>query len=279
MKTNRLDNSIKDKLQHRTINPSASAWERLSTQLDEQPKQKKKGWFFYVGAAASILLLISVGFIFLNKNEKLKPSEIIIVENPIDTVTIDAKIDQFINEIQEERALVKVDEIEEQQVVKSNKNGIANKKVITTKKEYKKIINTVVVADNNNKAIPTTEESIKTIVEVSEEHPTKEKTIKKEFLKQNQNSSIKINSDDLLFAVTHSSAEVKEYYAKYDITREDVLRTIKGELKKGNFKVSPNAILAEVERSIREEDFQNNFLKSLKKRVTGIATAIASRND
>jgi len=83
----------------------------------------------------------------------------------------------------------------------------------------------------------------------------------------------------LLFAVTHSSTEVKEYYAKLNLTREDVLSTIKNELKNSNIKVSPEAILAEVERTIGEEDFQNNFLQSLKKRVTDIATAIASRND
>ena len=272
METNNIDKNIKDKLDNRTINPSASAWERLSAQLDEQPKQKKKGWIFYMGAAASVLLLVSVGFLFLNKNEDVAPLEII-VENPIDTITIDAKIDQFINEVPAEEAIVKIDEVEEKQVEVSNKN------VIPTKEESKKSINNSIVANNKNNVIPTTEEVIETVVAVSEDHPTKEKTINKEILKQDPNSSIKINSDDLLFAVTHSSTEVKEYYAKLNLTREDVLSTIKSELKKSNIKVSPEAILAEVERTIGEEDFQNNFLQSLKKRVTDIATAIASRND
>ncbi len=69
MQTNNLDNNIKEKLQNRTFQPSASAWERLSAQLDEQPKQKKRGWFFYIGAAASILLLITIGFQIFSKNE------------------------------------------------------------------------------------------------------------------------------------------------------------------------------------------------------------------
>ncbi|WP_373940639.1 hypothetical protein OEG92_10215 [Polaribacter sejongensis] len=228
--------------------------------------------------AASILLLISVGFLFLNKNEDIKPVEII-VENPIDTITIDAKIDQFINEIPAEEAIVKIDEVEEKQVEVSNKNVVTNKNVIPTKEESKKSINNSIVANNKNNVIPTTEEVVETVVAVSEDHPTKEETINKEILKQDPNSSIKINSDDLLFAVTHSSTEVKEYYAKLNLTREDVLSTIKSELKKSNIKVSPEAILAEVERTIGEEDFQNNFLQSLKKRVTDIATAIASRND
>ena len=47
MKTNKLDHSVKEKLANRTFIPSASAWERLSMKLDEQPKEKKRGWFFY----------------------------------------------------------------------------------------------------------------------------------------------------------------------------------------------------------------------------------------
>ena len=276
METNNIDNNIKEKLDNRTINPSASAWERLSVQLDEQPKQKKKGWFFYVGAAASILLLVSVGFLFLNKSETVNPIEII-VENPIDTITIDAKINQFINEIPVEKAIVKIDELEEKQVEISNNND--SRVNYPTKEKSKKTINNSIVANNKKNVIPTTEEVIETVVAAPEDHPTKEETINKEILKQDPNSSIKINSDDLLFAVTHSSTEVKEYYAKLNLTREDVLSTIKNELKNSNIKVSPEAILAEVERTIGEEDFQNNFLQSLKKRVTDIATAIASRND
>ena len=83
----------------------------------------------------------------------------------------------------------------------------------------------------------------------------------------------------MLFAVTHSQKEVKAYYAKYQINRDDVLKTIKSELKKSNLKVNPETILAEVERSIDDDDFQNNFLKNLKRKVSDIATAIASRNN
>lgn len=61
--------------------------------------------------------------------------------------------------------------------------------------------------------------------------------------------------------------------------RDALLNTIKLELKKSNLKVNPNSILAEVERTIDDDDFQNNFLKSLKSKVSDIASAIASRND
>lgn len=63
------------------------------------------------------------------------------------------------------------------------------------------------------------------------------------------------------------------------MNRDDLLNTIKLELKKSNLKVNPNSILAEVERTIDDDDFQNNFLKSLKSKVSYIASAIASRNN
>ncbi|KGL63325.1 hypothetical protein [Polaribacter sp. Hel1_85] len=273
MKTNKLDNSIKEKLQNRTFEPSASAWERLSTQLDEEPKQKKRGWFFYIGAAASILLLVAIGTQFLSSNKEEITPNVIIVDNPIDTNTIDKKIEQFINEIPVEKVLVKSKKVEEKQRVEREiaKNGIIkkSKSVIPTKEESQK---------NKNRY----KEESNIIVNVDEQqdvYPTKEKSIKLKTYKQDPNSSIKINSDDLLFAVTHSSKEVKEYYAKHDLTRDDILKSIKSELKKSNIKVNPNAILAEVERTIGEEDFQNNFMKSIKRRVSDIATALASRND
>ena len=58
-----------------------------------------------------------------------------------------------------------------------------------------------------------------------------------------------------------------------------LLKMIKIELKKSNLKVDPKIILAEVETTIKNDIFQNNFLKSLKVKITDIATAVASRND
>ena len=109
MKANNLDNNIKNKLENRTFKPSESAWERLSMQLDEQPVEKKKGWFFYIGIAASILLLVSIGIqLFSDKEEKLTPKKII-VDTPIDTNTIDNKIDKML--IVKDKTCYKLDSV------------------------------------------------------------------------------------------------------------------------------------------------------------------------
>lgn len=273
MKTNKIDNNIKRKFENRTFEPSASAWERLSVQLDEQPKQKKIGWFFYIGAAASILLLVTIGIqLFTNNSQEIIPKDIIVI-SPIDTTIIDKKIDEFVNEIPVEEALVKKDgvEVEQQKMVinvfskeERLRQSASNKKNISFKIPKKEKI-----------VIAKVEEKPNVISTEMEKSPIK----KLQIPKQDPNSAIKINADDLLYAVTHSPKEVTAYYAKYNVNREDVLKTIQNELKKSNIKVNPNTILAEVERTIDDDDFQNNFMKSLKRRVSDIASAIASRND
>ena len=274
MQTNNLDNNIKEKLQNRAFQPSASAWERLSAQLDEQPKQKKRGWFFYIGAAASILLLITIGFQIFSKNDDQIVPENIITNETIDIEKIDKRIDKFINEIPAEKAIVNTDEVEEKQ---------KNKKTVISTKEnsYPKQKQVIIAKNNeikNNKTVIT--QVVENEIIIDKKTPNKTKLdLNNNALQQNKNSRIKINSDDLLFAVTHSPQEVKTYYAKYNVNRGDVLKTIKSELKKSNLKVKPETILAEVESTIIEDDFQNNFMKTLKRRVSDIATAIASRND
>ena len=267
MKTNKLDKIIKEKFENRTFTPSTSAWERLSVQLDEQPKEKKRGLFFYISIAASILLLVSIGFqIFTTDDNKAIPIKEEIVISPLEKEVIKEKIDEVFEE-----AIVKKNEIKPKETSiisakESKRESSPTKKIVIEPiSNTDKIIANVdkkEILKNNNKDISEFKQSLQF------------KEIKKD-----PNSSIKINADDLLFAVTHSQKEVKAYYAKYQINRDDILKTIKSELKKSNLKVKPETILAEVERSIDGDDFQNNFLKNLKRKVSDIATAIASRNN
>ncbi|MDD7913948.1 hypothetical protein [Polaribacter ponticola] len=276
MKTNKLDTNIKEKFAKRTLEPSTSAWERLSVQLDEQPKQKKKGWFFYIGAAASILLLVSIGIQFFNSEKETILPKDIVVEVPIDTNSIDKKIELFINEIPVEEAIVENKNIENREKKQDfNKNIIANKveqSFISKKTNVITKYKTTIIQNKKNTIIAKVEENKNRIPKIEESKKIK-------YLKQDPNSKIKINSDDLLYAVTHSPQEVKTYYAKYKVDRNAILKTIQDQLKESNLKVNPETILAEVERTIDDDDFQNNFMKLLKRRVSDIATVIASRND
>lgn len=272
MKTNKLDKIIKEKFENRTFTPSTSAWERLSVQLDEQPKEKKRGLFFYISIAASILLLVSIGFqIFTTDDNKAIPIKEEIVISPLEKEFIKEKIDKVFEEVPVEEVIVKKNEIKPKET-SMIPTKVAKRESFTTKKILIEPIsnNDKIIAKVDKKEI--LKNNNKDISEFKQSLQFKE-------IEKDPNSSIKINADDLLFAVTHTQKEVKAYYAKYQINRDDVLKTIKSELKKSNLKVNPETILAEVERSIDDDDFQNNFLKNLKRKVSDIATAIASRNN
>lgn len=267
MKTNKLDNNIKEKFANRTLEPSVSAWERLSIKLDEQPKQKKKGWFFYIGYAASILVIISMGFFIFSKDEIIIKNESIIVEEVLDTVNIIKNIENHFNEVPVEKAIVKNEQSIEEKIKKGD-NNIPIKKNNSTK-----IVQSTI--KNNKKTEPSlvnkTTRTVPNVIAKNEVNPGSNFN-KEKF-------SITVNADDLLNSVTNKSSKVETYYANNNISEEELLKAIKSELIKSDLKVNPETILAEVERSINNDVFENNFLKSLKKKISNIATAIASRNN
>jgi hypothetical protein len=268
MKKDKLDNNVKEKFGQREIAPSASAWKRLSAQLDAQPKQKKKGWFFYAGYAASILALISVGFYTFSTDalEKI-PTKEVLVNQEIDTVQILDKIQAIFKDAPVEKALVKSEK-------KQNRNKL-NSKVIAVKKiniipPKEVVIQNIISKNKETTAIAKGNKKNTFIL------PTKKVSKGEDFT--NGNSRIKVNASDLLYAVLNEPI-VEEEALKNNMSSAALLKMIKIELKKSNLKVDPKIILAEVESTIKNDIFQNNFLKSLKARITDIATAVASRND
>jgi hypothetical protein len=59
----KLEKHIKEKLEERTIKPSASAWDRIAGQVSVQPKKKARKWYPLAIAASFIgILLVSILF-------------------------------------------------------------------------------------------------------------------------------------------------------------------------------------------------------------------------
>ncbi|MDX8553065.1 hypothetical protein MK851_05420 [Tenacibaculum sp. 1B UA] len=258
MSSNNIDKHIAEKLKNRELKPSNSAWERLETRLDSREVTKKRNWFLYLGYAAGFALLINlVAFYFIDSESKA-PIEDVIVDTPIDTPKINNKgIEKFLRNTGE--AVVQTEENQQEKQLKKKKKITVIKS--STLKEEDKVF----------KNIQKEELSKEEVVVGKLDKPIETK-------KKELNSRVRVNSDDLLFAVTHSPEEVKEYYAKHKVKREDVLKTIEDELKKSNLKIDPNIILAEVERTIDDEEFKGNFMQKLKSRISDIAVAIVERN-
>tara|TARA_B110000090_G_C13393094_1_gene450212 strand:+ start:2042 stop:2890 length:849 start_codon:yes stop_codon:yes gene_type:complete len=282
MKPNKLDSHIKNTLKSRAIAPATSAWDRLFVQLNEQPAQKNRGWFFYIGAAASVLVLISLGIqLFSNKNESIPMKNKIVIEQ-IDTKLVEDTLEIFQNENPIEERIVEIDLEEKQHMINSENDKsplpIKKNKLELSPKQNRSIAKNEFKQDTSIHKIlslvSTVKKESKVIVSANKEQIQVE-----EIFKNKPKSTIKVNSQDLLYAVTHSQEEVTAYYAKHNLSSATILAIIKSELKKSNLKVNPNTILAEVERTIKNVEFENNFLQSLQKRVATLTMVIASRND
>jgi LysM repeat protein len=254
-----IDKNIKNKLEERAIQPSVSAWERLSDQLDTHARRKRRRQFFYISSAASILLLASI-FLLWTKSDvvdrPILPEETIVIA-PVDTTIFENKLDAIIKK--EVTPIVDNNNLKKETIVR---------KIPQEKKRGRVEKNIPIVPEStvSNEVIVVHKES------VNKSTPVIEKKIKK-------HSRISVDSEALLYSVTHTEAEVIAYYKKYKIDRNDVLSSIKKELKKSNLKINANSILAEVERDIDDASFKKNFMSIIKKRVSDIASAIASRND
>lgn len=260
MLNNKIDAFIAKGLKGRALKPSDSAWERLNSQLEVAARQKKKKRLLYFGYAASFLLLLSVGYVNYIQPNPIKNS-VIIVDAPKDSITFDTVIfEETLPEIKE--AIVEVPKVKK----KSSKKNIFKK----DKKESNNI------AQHQQKNIETIKKDVEIDENISKKTQNPIEVLQNKSLKTR--SKITVSSNDLLFAVTHSPEEINAYYAKHQIERKEVLKTIESALKKSNIKIKPTIILAEIERTIEDEEFKGDFMQQLKVKISDIALAFADRN-
>ena len=276
METNNTDTNIKQKFAKREIVPSASAWERLSKELDGQPKHKKRGWLLYTGYAATVLILISVGIYTFSRNAIADEIlENVLVKQEIDTVQILHKIDKVFNEVPLEKAIVKAVIVKDKQLKTSilEKSSVEQSIAeIEADKILKKEADTPVVT-----------KEIRSVVIVEEKKaiviPIKETIINKTTTQPILKARIKVNAEELLYAVTNESKYPFTISFERNTNRAELLATIKNELEKSNFQVDPKIILAEVERAIKDDFFDNNFLETIRLSIESFATAAVNRNN
>lgn len=267
MQINNIDKHIASKLKDRELKPSSSAWERLNVQLDNEQRKKKKKGMLYLGYVASIAILISLGVFYQVTNSNKNVTDTIIVETSLDLDTVKIKKVDLEDVLSAEEAIVKTLNVKNKNNYKTAKNSDFKNHNETKKEEVASLINEPVKITETFKIAALKKENENTSLLNSD-------TQKKVAF----TSRVKVSSDDLLFAVTHSSQEVKEYYAKYKVKREKVLETIEKELMRSNLKINPETILAEVEYDLEEADFKQNFMRKFKLKLSDVIVAIADRN-
>ena len=66
MKGNPIDDLFREKLGNHKIAPPANAWSKIEGNLDK----KKKGAFFWLSIAASVVIILTAGALYINQSEK-----------------------------------------------------------------------------------------------------------------------------------------------------------------------------------------------------------------
>ena len=83
----KYEEDMKNRLEKRTIQPSAKSWDTLSQRLEKEEKKNNKKSFWWLGIAASIIGLLLVSNSFLNSETINNTNSIIVEDNTIiDTI-------------------------------------------------------------------------------------------------------------------------------------------------------------------------------------------------
>jgi len=64
MEPNKIDTQIKDKLNNRTIPPSASSWDRLDAMLNSSEKNKPIKKYNWIAIAAAVVVFFGLGIFY-----------------------------------------------------------------------------------------------------------------------------------------------------------------------------------------------------------------------
>ncbi|WP_405208095.1 hypothetical protein [Aquimarina sp. LLG6339-5] len=272
----KFEDSIREKLEQRSIRPSNGSWDKLEDKLDNQLGQKKIKKYWWVGIAASFVGLLIVTTFLIRSNNKIKPS------NP-----------QFVNVTEEDfnqdvlKDVVVEERIEPEQV--SN--------IIETKKE----VTEIVVTDLNKEEAKRTEKH----ENVKKETPKSDQmVIPENIFEEKTNEAITFRTDTIDSKLTEESNTLDITTELIESKVSSLVAKIK-ELEKNNKKVtdqeieallrkaqleittqqilksntvSASALLLDVESEL-DESFKNRVFEALKTGFEKLKTTVAERDN
>ena len=254
----KFEEQIKDKLEQRTVQPSANAWSKLSQRLDED-KQKNRlslGWWF--GIAASIAVLITLSINYFNSVEAPQVEQIIVKEN-----TSENKPSESNNDLEPD---TKVEIVEAASNTSDNEQTIKYKDKEALKPSDKvavDYIKTDIAKTENAVGITEEDEVIKTentkLLETPLEQKSNDVVAELQKIKEKNNTVTDRQIDSLLKV------------ASQELLRDKIF-------KEGSNVVDADALLQDVEDDLGQS-FRTRVYEALKEGFNTVKTAVADRNN
>jgi hypothetical protein len=255
----KFEEHIKDKLEKRTLAPSAEGWSTLSNRLDADHKTSKNAIFWWLSIAASIIIMVAVSVSFFNKGEAEHVLPAVVEDNVLEHKKRDnIKAIQLSLEIEDTKAY-------------SNKNESApatNKsQIIDYKKGTKKSPKTETILVKNKG------ENIKN------NSPGKVEELSKELIVAPMELIIKNAVADALVefkSETSTSVTDQEIDSLLKLaTKERFKNKLKKEVSKT---VDANILLKSVEEDMGQS-FRTKVFHALKNGYETVKTAVVDRNN
>ena len=232
METNKIDKFIRDSFKDRSLQPSASAWERLADKLEAQEERRTQKPLLWK-VAASIALLLSVGYFLIPKDTAIPiKSDEIVFEPALKVKDLVTPTIAPMTPVQE--VVVAVEKENDKPI------SVQKPKLLVYKPKEIEVTSTAVASIGDGADMTKTKTETKTNLSVEAGIKANTKTEETTSIK----TSIKVNSADLLFAVSNDVKDVQAYYAKYNVDRTEVLKNIENELLKTSLRIDAQTVLA-----------------------------------
>ena len=252
MKTepNKLETQIKEQLSAREIQPSEMAWDRLDAMLSvaEEKKTTRSPFlsFQFIGIAASVLVLVSLGLFFFNPKEiVVKPEKNVVVkEENNNKVNVNTKIN---SKIKVNENNLNINEQNQQvAVIKNQQSKISNQKSSPSfnQNNQKATINPLI---NQEKEIQFQNNEV-----IAQKDINFKQALPKEIVISKSSPE---NVDDLLASVD---------------------KTPKSNAKP-KVKVNANSLLSQVDGEL-DQSFRDKVLTKINKNYQEVKVALATRN-
>ncbi len=254
----KFEEDIKDKLDKRTIVPTAGAWEELSNRLDAEQEKSSNNRFWWLGIAASFIGLLCI-VSFFNESE---------MENTIPDTLVNTPV---VNEIEELKSRIIEEELKETEEI----NVVIEPPFEEVKPSLKKHIKK-----------PT--EPIATIskadIQLAMEQNIPKIGDDKDIIKYKGSLEMSFEKEkaqevaEVIFALSETDEGVSD--ASIDSLLKQAQREILLSKMKNKDQVAIDAVLLlqEVEGEL-DESFREKVFKAFKSTYGSVKTAIAQRND
>ncbi|HKX86574.1 MAG TPA: hypothetical protein VJL37_07870 [Flavobacterium sp.] len=215
MEPNKLENQIREKLLGREIKPSVNSWDRLDAMLSVQEEKKNRKVFPWLSVAASFLVLMGLGYFFMNQNQekeidlKSQPS---VVE--VNSETIKTESHQTTESIEKKSVADNVEYTDSKSIAEKKSNSVKNKLQIIGEKQEQQIASSEVSPMKQENIV----EQQKSVLSQKQEVDTESLLAQVEQSKTTPKAKVKVDAKDLLSQV---DGEIELTF------RQKVMRTIK----------------------------------------------------